>query len=75
MFEEADVDDARLPNIRVIAVPIAPAVILGTIGLQLRTHYAELLNQPVPERLDEIAQQLVGSRINHATTRKSETLI
>ena len=75
MFEEADVDAARLPNIRVIAVPIAPAVILGTIGLQLRAHYAELLNQPVPERLDEIAQQLVGSRINHATTRKSETLI
>jgi hypothetical protein len=58
MFEEADVDAARLPNVRVIAVPIAPVVILGIIGTQLRTHYADLLSEPVPEDLDEIVQRL-----------------
>jgi Anti-sigma factor NepR len=57
-IEEADVDVPHLPNIRVIAVPIAPVVIAGNVGSQLRAHYADLLNQPVPEHLDKIVQRL-----------------
>jgi hypothetical protein len=47
----------ELPKIRVIAVPIAKVVLLGQIGHQLRSYYQELIQEPIPEHLEDLARR------------------
>jgi hypothetical protein len=39
----------HLPKVQIIAAPIGPVVMLCCIGSQLRSHYADVLNEPMPE--------------------------
>ena len=50
--------DARLPNIRVLSVPVANVVVLNSIGSRLRSYYDDLLYKPMPPQIDNILRQL-----------------
>ncbi|WP_162820896.1 hypothetical protein [Microvirga calopogonii] len=50
--------EARLPNIRVISVPVPNVIILNSIGSKLRSHYEDALYKPVPPQIDNILRQL-----------------
>jgi hypothetical protein len=47
----------ELPKIRVISVPIAKVVLLGHIAHQLRSYYQDLMDEPIPERLQELTRR------------------
>jgi hypothetical protein len=49
---------AQLPNIRVISTPVANVILLRCIGSQLRAHYDDLMDQPIPDHLDEFIRRL-----------------
>ncbi|WP_187144339.1 NepR family anti-sigma factor [Microvirga massiliensis] len=51
----------ELPKIRVIAVPIARVVLLGQIGHQLRSYYQDLMEEPIPDRLEQLARRFAES--------------
>lgn len=58
-FQEQGMAHPRLPNIRVISVPVANAILLRSIGSRLRSHYDDLPYQPIPERIDSILRRLL----------------
>jgi hypothetical protein len=48
----------RLPNVRKIPTPVSNVILLDSIGSRLRSHYENILYQPVPERIDNILRRL-----------------
>jgi hypothetical protein len=49
---------AQLPNIRVISTPVANVILLRCIGSQLRAHYGDLMNHPIPAHLHDVIRRL-----------------
>jgi len=58
---EPTMSSPELPKIRVIAVPIARVVLLGQIGHQLRSYYQDLMEAPIPDRLEQLARRFPES--------------
>jgi len=48
----------RLPHIREMSAPVAHSVLLGSIASRLRSHYADILDQPLPKSLGDILRRL-----------------
>ena len=47
----------EMPKIRIISVPIAKIVLLGHIAHQLRSYYQDLMEEPIPEHLEELTRR------------------
>jgi hypothetical protein len=48
----------RLPNIRVISVPVANVILLQSIGARLRSYYGNPASYPMPSTLTTIIDRL-----------------
>ncbi|HEY8383008.1 MAG TPA: hypothetical protein VIL09_12750 [Microvirga sp.] len=48
-----------LPHIRVIPVGLGPTILVRTLGLQLRAHYAGVMAEGLPEPIAALARRIV----------------
>ena len=51
----------HLPRVRELSGLPANMVMLRSVGALLRAEYRDLLDQPLPEQLSKLVQQLPGS--------------
>ena len=58
MYQESEMSSERLPRIRVIATPVANVVMLHIIGQRLRSVYDDVIESPLPQRLEALARAL-----------------
>lgn len=49
-----------LPHIRVIPVGLGPTILVRTLGLQLRTHYAGVMAEGLPDAIAALAQRIAA---------------
>jgi hypothetical protein len=72
VHQEKPMSTEHLPRIRVIATPVANIVMLHAIGQRLRSVYDDVIESPVPHRLEALARALPSLVAPASSARRVE---